>query len=115
VQMASGERLRVMMEALVKLTVRFIFTDSFVVGLDVLGACEASVDLGCHVLRLGQGEVSLSRPGARPRSSRLSLTSESVISARYETVESAWDEGPLEAANGLVEPGLKNSALGETA
>jgi hypothetical protein len=41
-------------------------TDAFNLGLDVVRACDASVDLGRHVLRLGQKEVTLWNPGARP-------------------------------------------------
>jgi hypothetical protein len=80
--MASGETIPEV-EALVQLSLgRRAFriwmfvaevTDAFNLGLDVLRACDASVDLGRHLLRLGQEEVTLWNPGARPTSSRLTL------------------------------------------
>jgi hypothetical protein len=48
-------------------------TDEFILGLDVLRAYDASVDLGCHLLRLGREEVMLWRNGAQVKSPRLSL------------------------------------------
>jgi len=41
-------------------------TVKFILGLDVLRAYDASVDLGCNLLRLGQEEVTLWTPGAQP-------------------------------------------------
>jgi hypothetical protein len=53
--------------------------DKFILGLDVLQAYNASVDLGCHLLRLGQEEVTLWRPGTQPKSARLLLVVDEVI------------------------------------
>jgi hypothetical protein len=66
-------------------------TDEFILGLYDLRANDASVDFGRHMLRMGCEEVSLWRPGARPRSSGLHLASDGT-------------RGPLETAKGLVEP-----------
>jgi hypothetical protein len=62
-QTASGETIPVLKEALVELTLgrramriwMFVaeVTDEFILGLDVLRAYDASVDLGSHFLRLG--------------------------------------------------------------
>lgn len=60
------------------------FNKEFILGLDVLRAYDVSVDLECHLLRLGWEEVTLSRPGAQPKSARLSLVGDKVISARCE-------------------------------
>jgi hypothetical protein len=59
-QMASGEILPILKEALVKVTLgqcpltTWVFvaniTDKFILRLDILHANHASVDLGCHVL-----------------------------------------------------------------
>jgi hypothetical protein len=78
-------------------------TDEFILGLDVLWACDASVDLGCHLLRLGQEEVTLWNPGARPTSSRLSLVSDEVIPGQCERVVMARLDAPPGAANVLLE------------
>ena len=59
-------------------------TDVFILGLYMLRAYEASVDLGRYLLRLGQEEVTLWRPGAQPNSTRLRLVGDEVISARCE-------------------------------
>jgi hypothetical protein len=71
--MASGDTIPVLKEALVELTLGrdalriWVFvaeiTDEFILlGLDVLRAYDASVDLGHNVLRLGLVKVSLWSP-----------------------------------------------------
>ena len=94
-QTASGETIPVLKEALVELTLgrqalrTWVFvaevTDEFILGLDVLRAYDASVDIGRHLLRLGQEEVTLWRPGTQPKSARLSLVGDVVIPARCES------------------------------
>jgi len=121
-QTASGETLPVLKEALVELTLGqralriWVFvvevTDEFILGLDVLRAYDASVDLRRHLLRLGQEEVTLWRPGAQPKSARLSLVGDEVIPARCETVVMARLEAPLGATNVLIEPSQKCSRDG---
>jgi hypothetical protein len=121
-QLASGETIPVVKDAQVELTLGrralkiWVFvaeiTDEFILGLDVLRAYDASVDLGRHVLRLGREEVTLWSTGTRPRSSRLSLISDEVIPARCERVVAARLETPLEATNGLVEPDSMTSREG---
>jgi hypothetical protein len=83
-------------------------TDELILGLDVLRAYDASVDVGRHVLRMGREEMTLWRLGARPRSSRLTLLSDEVIPARRETLVTVR----LEATNALVETSLKASREG---
>jgi hypothetical protein len=87
-------------------------TDEFILGLDVLQAYNASVDVGRHLLRLGQEEVTLWRPGAQPKSSRLSLVGDEVIPARCERVVMARLEAPLGATNVLLESSQKSSRDG---
>ena len=121
-QTASGETLPMLREALVELTLGqralsiWVFvaevTDEFILGLDVLRAYDASVDLGRHLLRLGQEEVTLWRPGAQPKSARLSLVGDEVIPARCERVVVARLEAPLGATNLLIEPSQKGSRIG---
>jgi hypothetical protein len=116
--MMSRETIPILKETLVQLTLGWsafqiwVFvteiTDEFILGLDVLRACDASVHLGPHVPRLGL-EVFLWGPGARPRTFRLTLASNEVILALCEKVVTAWREGPLEAANSSVEPILNTS------
>jgi len=121
-QMASGETIPVLKEALVELTLGqralriWVFvaevTDEFILGLDVLWAYDASVDLGRHLLRLGQEEVTLWRPGTQPKSARLSLDGDEVIPARCERVVMPRLEAPLGATNVLIEPSQKCSRDG---
>jgi hypothetical protein len=65
------------------------------------------VDLGRHLLRLRREEVTLWRPGAQVKSSRLILVSDEVIPARCETVVMARLGAPLRATNILIEPSQK--------
>ena len=80
-------------------------------GLDVLQAYDASVDLGRHLLRLGQEEVTLWRSGTQPKSARLSLVGDEVIPARCERVVTPRLEAPL-GATVLIEPSQKCSRDG---
>ena len=83
--------------------------DKFILlGLDVLWAYNTSMDLGCHLLRLGQEEVMLWRPGTQPKSARLSMVGDEVIPARCERVVMARLEAPLGACI-LSEPSQKSS------
>ena len=66
-----------------------------ILGLDVLWAYDASVDLGRHLLWLGQEEVTLWGPGFRQKSARLSLAADEVIPARCERVMIAKLEAPV--------------------
>jgi len=83
-------------------------TDKFILRLDILRAYVTSVDLGCHLQQMGQEEVTLWRPGALPKSARLSLDGDKVILARCEGVVMARLEAPL-GANVLTEPSQKSS------
>jgi predicted aspartyl protease len=65
-QTASGETIPVVKEAHVELTMgrrtlrSWVFVadiKDFILGLDILRAYDASVDIGCRVLRLGRDEV----------------------------------------------------------
>jgi hypothetical protein len=121
-QTDSGETIPMLKEALVELTLGqpvlriWVFvaevTDEFILGLDVLRVYDASVDLGRHVLLLGQEEVTLLRPGAQPKSARLSMVGDEVIPARCERVVMARLETPLGATNILIEQSQKCSRDG---
>jgi hypothetical protein len=87
-------------------------TDEFILGLDVLRAYNASMDVGHYLLRLGQEEVILWKPGVQPISSRLSLVSDEVIPAQCERVVMASLEAPLGATTILIEPSQKSSQDG---
>jgi predicted aspartyl protease len=116
-QTASGETIPVMREARVELTLGrrplriwvlvADITDELILGLDVLRACDASVEVGRHVLRMGREEVSLWNPRARPRSSRLTLLNDEVIPARCERVVLTRPDATMKAASALVEPSMK--------
>jgi hypothetical protein len=113
-QTASGETIPVLKEALVELTLGqlalriWVFvaeiTDEFIIGLDVLRDYDASVDLERLLLRLGQEEVTLWKPGSQPKFARLSLVGDEVIPARCKRVVMARLEAPLGVTNVLIEP-----------
>jgi len=116
-QTASGETIPLLKEALVQLTLGrrslriWVFVaeviDEFILGLDVLPAYDAFVDLGRHLLRLGREEVTLWRPGIQPISARLSLVCDVVIPARCERVVMAKLGAHLGATNVPIEPSQK--------
>jgi hypothetical protein len=56
-------------------------TDELILGLDAQSDCNPSLDVGRRVLRIGQVEVSLWNPRARPRSSQLTLLNDKFIQA----------------------------------
>jgi hypothetical protein len=78
-------------------------TDELILGLDILRAYDALVDIGRQTLRLADEEVSLWSPGARPHPS-LVVANDHVIPAQYEGIVMARMENPLGVENGLVEP-----------
>jgi predicted aspartyl protease len=93
-QKASGETIPVIKESQVELTLGrrsiriWVFvadiTDEFILGLDVLRAYDAFVDLGRHLLRSGQEEGTLWEPDAQPKPIRITLASDEVIPVRCE-------------------------------
>ena len=120
-QTVSGETIPVL-EALVELTLGWralriwVFvaevTDELILHLDVLWAYDTSVDLGRNLLRLGQEEVMLWRPGTQPKSTRLCLVGDEVILARCKRVVMAKLEAPL-GVTVLLKPSHKCSLDGE--
>jgi hypothetical protein len=66
--------------------------DELILGLDILHAYDASVDLGRQMLRL------------EPQPSRLIVAHDQVIPAQCERVVMAQLESPLGVENGLIEP-----------
>jgi hypothetical protein len=54
-------------------------TNEFILGLDILHAYDASVDIGCQTLCLAEEEVSLWSPGAGPRPSSLVVARDQII------------------------------------
>ncbi|XP_023702529.1 uncharacterized protein LOC111861847 [Cryptotermes secundus] len=79
-------------------------TDELILGLDILRAYDASVDIGRQTLRLAEEEVSLWSPGAGPRPSNLVVAKDHVIPARSEGIVMAKMKNHLGVENGLVEP-----------
>jgi hypothetical protein len=79
-------------------------TNEFILGLDILRAYNASVDIGLQTLRLAEEEVSLWSPGAGPRPSSLVVAKDQVIPALCEGIVMARLESPLGVENGLVKP-----------
>jgi hypothetical protein len=87
--MASADIYPILKEALVKATLRqgplmtavFVanITGYFILGLDILRAHDASVDLRRRVLRMGDDEVPLWRPGALPRPSPCMKRSSRIV------------------------------------
>jgi hypothetical protein len=67
----------------------------FILGLDILRAYDASVDIGRQRLRLAEEEVSLWSPGVGLRLSSLVVAEYQVIPARCEGIIIARFESPL--------------------
>jgi hypothetical protein len=113
-QTVSGESLPILKEVLLTLTLghgplkMWLFianiTDEFILGLDILHAYDASVDIGRQKLRLAEEEASLWSPGAGPRPSSLVVAKDHVIPAQCEGIVMARMESSLGVENGLVEP-----------
>jgi hypothetical protein len=61
-------------------------TNELILGLDILRAYDATVDIGRQTLRLSEEEVSLWSSGARLRPSSLVVAKEQVISAKCEGI-----------------------------
>jgi hypothetical protein len=113
-QTVSGESLPIQKEVFLTLTLGqrslkiWVFvadiTNEFILGLDILRAYNASVDIGRQTLRLAEEEVSLWSPGEGPRPSNLVVAKDQVIPAQCEKIVMARMENPLGVENGLVEP-----------
>jgi hypothetical protein len=71
-------------------------TDELILGLELLRAYDASVDIGLQKLCLAEEEVSLWSPVAGTRLSRLVVAKDLVIPAQCEVIEMARTESPLE-------------------
>jgi hypothetical protein len=79
-------------------------TNEFILGLDILRAYDASVDIGQQTLRLAE-EVSLWSPGAEPRPSSLIVDEDQVIPALCEGTVMARLEPPRSRIwSGRTEP-----------
>jgi hypothetical protein len=78
-------------------------TDELILGLDILRAYDASVDIGRQTLRLAEEEISLWNPGAGARPSSLTVAEGHVIPAQCEGIVIARMENPRGVENGLVE------------
>jgi hypothetical protein len=72
-------------------------------GLDILRAYDASVDIGRQALWLAEEEVSIRSPGEGPCPSSLVVAKDHVIPTQCEGIVMAWMENPLSVENGLVE------------
>jgi hypothetical protein len=89
-----GESLPVLKEVLLTLTLgryplrMWVFvadiTDDLILGLNILCAYDASVDIGCQTLRLADEELSLWSPGEGPRPSSLIVVKDHMIPAQCE-------------------------------
>jgi hypothetical protein len=105
-QTVSEESLPVLKEVLLTLTQgclplrMWVFvasiTNEFILGLDILHAYDASVELGRQTLRLAEEEISLWDPGAGPHPSSLVVAKDQVIPAKCEGTLMARLESPLE-------------------
>jgi hypothetical protein len=76
-------------------------TNEFILGLDVLCAHNVSVDLGHHVLQLGNEEVPLWLPGVQSRSFTHVRGSSEVVLTRWGRVIMVQLEGLLEVVDSL--------------
>jgi hypothetical protein len=73
-------------------------------GLDILRAYEASVDIGRQTLRLADEEISLWNPGAGPRPSSPVVANDHVIPAQCDGIVMARMKNLVGVENSLVEP-----------
>jgi hypothetical protein len=113
-QTVSGEALPIQKEVFLTLTLGrrplkiwdsiANVTNELILGLDILRAYVASVDIERQTLRLAEEEVSLLGPGARPRPSGLIVAKNQIIPAQCEEIVVARMENPLGVEYGLVEP-----------
>jgi hypothetical protein len=108
--MVSGEALPIVKEVFLTLTLGrhslkiWVFvSNEFILGLDILHAYDASVDLGRQMLRLAEEEVSLWSPGVEPWPSSLVVAKNQVIPTQCEGILMARLESSLGVENGLVE------------
>jgi hypothetical protein len=76
----------------------------FILGMDILHAYDASVEIGHQTLRLTEEEVSLWSPGVGQRPSSLVVARDQVILAWCEGIIIARLMRPLGAENCLAEP-----------
>jgi hypothetical protein len=91
-QMVSGESLPIQKEVFLTLSLgqrslkMWVFvtdiTNEFILGLDILCAYNASVEIGRQTLSLAEEEVLLWSPGAGPRPSSLVVAKDHVIPAQ---------------------------------
>ena len=105
-QVASGETLSILKEALVTLTMGWRplttwvlvadITDEFVLAFNVLRAHSASVELKRLMLQMRRGEVSLQRPEARPRSHPAARGDSDVAVARCGRVAAVGLKGSVQ-------------------
>jgi hypothetical protein len=79
-------------------------TNEFILGLDILHAHDATVDIGRRTLRLAEEEVSLWSPGDGPCPSSLVMAKDQIIPAQCEGIVMAKLDSPLRVESGLVEP-----------
>jgi hypothetical protein len=95
-QTASGETLPILKESFVTPTLGqlpleiWVFvshiTDELILGLNILRAYDASMDLGHQMLRLGEEEVSLWSPHLDPQPSCLVVGDDQVIPTQCKRV-----------------------------
>jgi hypothetical protein len=77
-------------------------TNEFILGVDILRAYDAYVDIRRQMLRLAEEEVSLWSPGVGFHPSSLLVAKDHVIPAQCEGIVMARMENPLGIENGLV-------------
>jgi hypothetical protein len=104
-QTVSGEALPILKEVFLTLTLGrrplkiWVFvadiSNEFILGLGILRAYDASMDIGRQTLRLAEEEVSLWSPGAGPRPSSLIVEEDQVIPAQCEGTVMARLESPF--------------------
>jgi hypothetical protein len=105
-QTVSGEFLPILKEVFlplilerchVKMWVFFAsITDELILGLDILRAYDAPVDIGRQKLHLAEEVISLWRPGAGPCPSSLVVAKDHVIPAQCEGIVMARMESPFD-------------------
>jgi hypothetical protein len=122
-QTASGDTLPSLKEALVTLTLgwrpqtTWVFvteiTHEFILGLDVVHAHDAYMDLRYHVLQLGDKEVPLWHLGTRPHSTPCMKGNIDIATAQCDRVMAVRLEGPLKTVDSLKGTGSRTTTHAE--
>jgi hypothetical protein len=82
-------------------------SNEFILGLNILRAYAASVDIEHQTLRLAEEYILWRSPEAGPRPSKIIVEENQTVPALCKGTAMARLEGPLGVGNGMIEPSPK--------